>query len=521
MSSHPDLSVDIVSALRRKAAEHPDRLFAAFEGEPLAFGELDRLSDAFAAHLRAEGVGPGDRVAVMLRNSIEAIAVFFGLAKAGAAWVPVNPQQRGPGLAYLIDHCRPSLVVVEAELGGVVRECGADSDPRLLLRGPEVAGGLAEALAAPRTFDEPAPAPAPADTLALMYTSGTTGPPKGVVVTHRMLRIAAEGALVASDGGDGSVYFLWEPLYHVGGAQVLLLPLLRDVRLALVSRFSASRFWRQAREAGATHIHYLGGILQMLLAQDPAQTDRAHGVRVAWGGGCAAGTFEAVRERFGVEIRECYGMTEGSSIATATDGNRAGSIGRALPWFTVTVRDGEDRALPPGERGEIVIESELPGAIFAEYYRNPDATANALRGGALHTGDLGSLDADGELTFHGRLTESLRCRGENVSAWEVEHVVVSHPDVEEAAVIGVAAAVGEQDIKLFAKPRKGASIGPAELSEWLEPRLARYQRPRYIAVVDSFERTPSQRIRKHLLSAATDDIWDRERRRGRSGRIEA
>lgn len=508
MSAAPQTCIGVAELLARAVQSSPDRTFATFEGAPLSLADLDQQSSAFASWLRDAGVESGDRVAVMLRNSIDAVAVVFALAKAGAVWVPVNPQQRGAGLAYVIDHARPRLVVIESELAELVRDCGADHRPQLLLRHAESDRGLSQALHTSGSFA--GRLPSAEDTFALMYTSGTTGPPKGVVVTNRMVAIAAEGALITSDGGEGSTFFLWEPLYHVGGAQMLLLPLLRDCTLALVGRFSASRFWEQARAAGATHVHYLGGILEMLLAQPPSDLDRAHGVRVAWGGGCTAETFRAVRKRFGVEVRECYGMTEGSSIATASDGTGAGTVGRALPWFTVSIRDDTGRILDVGERGEIVISSRIEGALFGGYYRNPEASERALDNGSLHTGDLGSLDADGVLTFHGRLTESLRCRGENVSAWEVEHVITTHDDVEEAAVIGVEAEIGEQEIKAFVKLRGGGSVTPEELSEWLEPRLAKYQRPRYIAVVEDFERTPSQRVRKHLLSDSVDGCWDRE-----------
>ena len=232
-------------------------------------------------------------------------------------------------------------------------------------------------------------------------------------------------------------------------------------------------------------------------------------MRIAWGGGCPKETWTPFEERFGVQIRECYGMTEASSITTCNDEGVVGAVGRPMPWFTVELLDGAGKPVPQGERGEIVVRTDRPGAIFAGYFRNPEATARALKDGALHTGDLGSLDENGTLLFHGRMTDSVRCKGENVSAWEVEHVAATHPSVEDCAIIGVAADVGEQDIKLFVKPKAGATLDIASLSGWLGKQLAPYQNPRYIAVVEEFERTPSQRIMKHKLSPALDGCWDR------------
>jgi crotonobetaine/carnitine-CoA ligase len=245
------------------------------------------------------------------------------------------------------------------------------------------------------------------------------------------------------------------------------------------------------------------------LKQPAGPLDRGHGVRVAWGGGCPADIWRPFEERFGVEIREAYGMTEASSITTYNDRGIVGSVGRPVPWFEVSLRDAAGNPVAPGERGEIVVHPLQREALFAGYFRDPAATAKALRDGALWTGDLGRLDAAGNLAFLGRMTDSLRCRGENVSAWEVERVAAAHPDVEDCAVIGVAAEIGEQEIKLFVQPKPGAAIGLAELSRWLGGRLAPYQNPRYIAVVAAFERTTSQRIAKQALSRDTAGCWDR------------
>jgi len=486
------------------AETEPDRVFACFEGERLTFATLHARSARLAVELRRLGVVRGDRVAVMLDNSPVAVALLLALAKSGLAWVPLNVQLRADGLRYILDHAEPRAVIAREDLLPLVRGCGAS------LEGVVIADEAALATAADSgsaAFREALPAAT--DLFAIIYTSGTTGPPKGVQMTHRMLRLAGEGALLVSGARDGDVLYMWERLYHIGGSQMMLLPMLRRVVLHMVSRFSASRFWTDARAAGATHIHFLGGILQILLRQKPSPFDRAHGVRIAWGGGCPAEVWRAVQDRFGVEVRECYGMTEASSFTTYNGTGVIGSVGRPVPWFTVDLLDAVGCTVAPGERGEIVVRPSDPRAITPGYFRNPEATAKALRDGALHTGDLGSWDADGNLFFHGRITDSVRVKGENVSAWEVEHVAAQHPAVEDCAMIGVAAEIGEQDIKLFVTARNGHRVDLPELSAWLSQRLAPYQNPRYLAVVDAFERTPSQRIMKHALPPDGDDCFDR------------
>jgi len=505
----------VLPLLATRASADAGRLFATVEDTAVTIGDLDRISSALAAGMARMGIARDARVAVMLRNSLAALVTPFGLAKAGAVWVPVHAQSRGEGLRCILEHAAPRLVIAEADLVPAIRDCGADlaDTPVVVPDDPSGCGapqglfGRAARDADPRAVDHRRPAgDAP---FAIMYTSGTSGPPKGAILTHQMLRLAGEAVALVAVPRPGDVFFVWEPLYHIGGAQLLVLPLIRNVTLAMVDRFSARRFWRQVRASGATHIHYLGGVLQLLLTQPPGPDDRDHGVRIAWGGGCPKQTWQSFEGRFGVEIRECYGMTEASSITTFTGTRAVGTVGRPVPWFQVEICDARGRPVAPGERGEIVVRSRRDGAIFPGYFRDPDATARALRDDALYTGDIGSFDGDGNLIFHGRLSDSVRCRGENVSAWEVEHVAAAHADVEACAMIGVATEVGEQDIKLFVQLKPGARVDEAGLSAWLDARLASYQRPRYIAFVRAFERTPSQRIKKHRLSRETASCWDR------------
>jgi crotonobetaine/carnitine-CoA ligase len=323
-----------------------------------------------------------------------------------------------------------------------------------------------------------------------------------------MLRLAGEAAALVSNPAPGDVLYVWEPLFHIGGAQMLVLPMIRAVRLAIAPGFRARSFWGDVRAAHATHIHYLGGILQILLQQAESPLDRSHGVHIAWGGGCPAEIWAAFEARFGLKIRECYGMTESSSITTANLDGPIGSVGKPVPWFEVAILDAADQPVDAGVRGEMVVTARQAGALTQGYFRDGEATARAFAGGRFRTGDLASYDTEGNVYFHGRTTDSVRVRGENVAAAEVEAVVRQHPAVDDCAIIGVAAEVGEAEIKLFITLRPGATLAAAELSAWLTGRLARYQRPRYIAVLDTFQRTPSARIMKHVLSRRTDDCWD-------------
>ena len=500
----PDTDEGFLALFTRHAASQPDRTFARFGERALSFGQLASSAAGLALWLRHRGVGPGDRVALMLRNGEPALSLMLAIAYAGAMWVPVHTGAVGDNLAYVLTHAEPRIVVAEPDLLPAVAACGAS--PNWLTIAPaEILAGSLPAAGAIDACNSAPPADAP---FAIMYTSGTTGRPKGALLSHRMLRLCGEAVALASGAGEKDVLYLWEPMFHIGGAQMLVLPLIRNVTLAMAERFSASRFWADASAMGATHIHYLGGILQMLLKQPPASIDRSHRVRIAWGGGCPRDVWQPFEARFGVAIRECYGMTECSSITTLNLSGTIGSVGRSVPWLDVAIVGSTGRSVGIGEHGEIVVGERVPGALTRGYYKDPEATSKSFRNGAFRTGDVGSWDAAGNMYFHGRMGDGVRVRGENVGAAEVEEVARTHPAIEDCAMIGVAADIGETEIKLFVALKRDAHLAASELSEWLSLRLARYQRPRYIAMVDQFERTPSQRIMKHKLSRRTDDAWD-------------
>lgn len=515
--------------LARAATERPDHVYLRHDGQDLTCAALAAAVERAAAGLAARGVGRGDRVAVMLGHHLDHVLVFFAVQRIGAVLVPVNVALKGPSLEYQIGHSAPAMVIADAEFAETLaqpiraaRDAGAKAaavwraspGDRLPAGGSALADLLAGA---------PVPAPAVAhdwrDLRIILYTSGTTGAPKGVQMSDRMVQATALGSIWLSDMRPGSVLHFWDPIYHVFGAEVLVLALMVPVTLHMVPRFSATRFWAEVKEAGASHIHFVGGVLQLLLKQPPSDLDRGHGARIAWGGGCPRDVWAAFEDRFGVEIREGYGMTETSSFSTINPGGRGagklGSIGNAVDYFRIEVVDDHGAPCAPGQPGEIRVAEAEPGVLTTGYYANPEATAGALRDGWLYTGDIAHMDADGFLTYHGRKKDSLRRRGENISAWEVERVVNDHPEVAECALIGVKNEMGDEDLKLFVRRVEGSALEGAALLAWCAERMARFQVPRLVRFVEEFRKTPTQRIQKQFLSPAMDD-FDHDAEAGRA-----
>lgn len=489
-----------------------------YEGQAIARADMARQVGALQTRLATLGLRAGDRVAVMLGNSAEQIALIYALMLSGIVWVPVNTRLKGDGLQYLLGHAKPKLLVSEPTFDDVLAaaddlaiETHVTPVPRMTLAAlSDKSTTSAEPSTQAGDLPFVAPEVAHDTTLCIIYTSGTTGAPKGVLFTHRMMRIASEAALCVADGHDGDRLFLWEPLCHIGGAQMLLMPFLADVELHVVERFSASRFWAQCEASQATQLHYLGGILDILMQLPPEAQPAENSLRVAWGAGVSASAWQATRERLQCALRECYGMTECSSFATINETDKPGSIGKPLPWLTLELLDDNGEPVANGDIGEIVLSSAVEGVFLPGYLDNPDATASALRNGKLHTGDSARRDAEGDLYFVGRRTDSMRVRGENVSAWEIERVFARHPAIAATAAIGVAGAIGEQEILLYVQFREGQEVAWQALSAWAADKLPSFQCPRYYQRAHRFETTPSERIKKHLLAKDVTSAWDRK-----------
>jgi carnitine-CoA ligase len=507
----------ISDLLDRRARDDSAKPFCVFDGSVVSFGELQQRVNRLATGFAALGIRSGDRVAVMLANHPDHLVVFLALVRLGATQIPVNVHLRGLGLEYVLAHSEARVVVADECYAPLLVALLPKSSIGLSVwRGtPTPAVGPARSIslldvAAAGTSAAPPSTPDADRIVSITYTSGTTGPPKGVMLGEKPYLMAGHvaGQLAAVRPGD--VMLTWEPLYHIGGSQVIVTCLQHGVLMALLERFSASSFWDEARRYRATQMHYLGGVLGLLLKQPPRPDDREHAVRIAWGGGAPAHLWEPFERRFGARIHECYGMTEAASFTTINLEGRVGSIGRPVPHFEVKILTENGRPAATHETGQIVVREREPGLLMKGYFKDPERTAETLRDGWLYTGDFGATDADGFLYFAGRRRDRLRRRGENVSAWEIEQVVSMHADVEACAAIGVSSDVGDEDIKVFVKPVGGKRIEPLDLIRWCEQHLAYFQIPRYIELVDAFPLTPTERIRKDQLSPSITSCFDLE-----------
>lgn len=496
--------------LAQRAATDPDRIFLKFKDDVYTIADINRAANKVANALLASGLAPGDRVGLMLPSHPDHIIAIFATMKAGFVRVPVNIHAKGVSLEHYFTSYDMAALIADAAYAEAL-DAAFETAPRpaMFWRGQQTpAPDSYEAQVAAASDAEPDAVFGPDDVLALTPSSGTTGAPKGVLKSDRTLRGGPMAVLNITDAKQGDVFLLWEALHHGAGVAVIISAVIGGVTLAMVERFSASGFWDDVRRHGVTHIHYLGGVLPLLLKQKPSERDRDHNVRIAWGGGCPPEIWRDVEERFGVELREGYGLSELITFVTLNKDGRVGSCGRPLSLFDMMIADDEGNEVPRGETGEIVARGTQKGLGFLGYFRNEQTTRDTVRDGWLLTGDLGRMDEDGYIFYAGRKKEMLRRRGINISAWEVEQVVNKHAAVAESALVGVPSELGEDELKIFVKLVDGAAFDPMELVTFCETRMPYYQVPRYVAVIEEFPKTPTQRIRKKELSRGTEGAWD-------------
>ena len=469
------------------------------DGMELSFRGVRDAAAARAGALAAAGMRPGERVAAMSESRHELLELWLGCAWLGAVFVPIDPALRGRQLEHVLASSRARAIAVEAPLRKLV-----DAD---------VVWTIAATYPPP---GEPIPpcAAGPGDPAAILYTSGTTGPSKGVVCPHAQWYwwgvLTGE---VLGIGPDDTLYTCL-PLFHTNALNTFCQALVAGAVYHVGPRFSASRFWSRLAEAEATVTYLLGPMVSILLKQPPSPGDRRHRVRVALAPATPPELHAPFLERFGVALVDAWGSTETNIvIANSAADPRAGVLGRVLEPFEARVVDEDGFGVPDGTAGELVVRSREPFAFSLGYFDAPEATAAAWRDGWFHTGDRVVREAGGIYRFVDRIKDVVRRRGVNISSFEVEQVLQAHPDVAAAAVVPVPSELGEDEVLACVVPRPGAALDPAGLVRFCEGRIARYAVPRYVEVLDALPVTPSGKVEKYRLRdrGVTDSTWDSER----------
>jgi carnitine-CoA ligase len=512
--------VDIVGLLDHQATRYPDRTFIHTPSEVASYCQVHARSRRLAGALAELGVGHGTTVAVLMENSVEQVVVWFALARLGAVHAPLNTALFGPGLRHALTVLDSRVLIADDRLYPRVTDLPGESvgfetvvlhrtaDPITVDGALQLAGLIASGRPVEPTGGDPL------DPATILFTSGTTGVSKACVLSRRYL--AAQGAAHADnlrlDASD--VLYSPFPLFHIDAATLTVIAALSvGATAALSRRFSASRFWGEVRASRATAFNFMGATLTILWKQPPSEQDRRHRVRLAWGVPMPEWKQEW-ESRFGFPLYQVYGSTDaGVPVYDPVDGRqRGGTCGRVTGLYEVRIAPASSRA------GEILVRGRHPGLTMSGYFAMPQATARTIDAdGWIHTGDLGSLDADGYLAFRGRLTDSIRRRGENISAYEVEQVVLSHPGVLEAAAIGLPSELTEEDVKVCVVLRAGADLQPRDLYEYMLEHAPKHMVPRYYEIVPALPKTPTQKVEKFQLRSAgiNPATWDADAFAGR------
>jgi crotonobetaine/carnitine-CoA ligase len=513
----------IPAFLRAKAERNGGKTAVRFADESVSYADLYTDAVRLALGLADLGVRPGDTVALSMHNSLDFQRCWFGVNLAGAVEVPVNTEYRRAGLAYVLNNCRAAVLVADDDLLERVLEIRVELTHlrAVLVRGrvPVEPRGLdihplwsvsrsgGDAAALPRVR--------PGDLAAVMYTSGTTGPPKGVMLPHGCAISWAEETIGMLGLRPGETHYCCYPLFHTLAQYFATMPALaNDGVLALAPRFSVSGFWADVRRHGAASANMMGSTVALLHAAPPTGADADNPLRIAFGAPAPPAILPAFQERFGLRFVEIYGSSEANVVLwNPLDDVRIGTCGKPIGAFDVRLVDEDDEEVPVGVPGEIVTRPHVPYSMMVGYYGMPEATAAAFRNLWFHTGDLAKRDADGYHTFVDRRKDAIRRRGENISSWEVETVVSRWPGVAECAAFGVPSALTDEDVMVVVVPKEGTDLRLEEVAAHCSAHMPRYMVPRYWEVAGELPRTQTGKVEKYRLRerGVGPTTWDRER----------
>jgi len=500
------------------AATRPEQPYVVFEDDSRwTYAELRQRVIATAVGLQRLGVKQGDHVAVWLPNSRDALLIFYAINYLGAVFVPFNTAYRGNLLEHVLRNSDATLLVAHAGLLDRLETVDASLIDTVVVVGDGTApahfrtvsyvtleGIEADLLPLSQPIE-------PWHNQSIIYTSGTTGPSKGVLSSYLHLFTNA-GPEAWHFVKDDDRFLVNMPIFHIGGMGIPFVMLARGGSIGLMESYSTDRFWAFVRRTDCTAMFLLGVMATFLMKAPQSPRDREHSVRTAFMVPLtdAAGPFH---ERFGIDVYTIFNMTEISSpIVSEPNPVKAGTCGKVRPGVEVRLVDGNDCEVPVGAVGEMLVRMDRPWAMNSGYYKNPEATAAAWRNGWFHTGDAFRCDVEGYFYFVDRVKDAIRRRGENISSFEVESEIVAHPDVREAAVIGVPSEFSEDEVMAVIAAVPGCTVDFVALTKFLSTRLPYFMVPRYIRILEELPKTASAKVVKAELRIAgiTIDTWDRE-----------
>ncbi|MGB3483010.1 MAG: AMP-binding protein [Mycobacterium sp.] len=510
--------------LRDAAAAYPNKPFiSTISGESLTYAEALALTERRAAGLSALGVTKGDRVLLIMDNSIDLLISWFAINLIGGVEVPSNTANRGASLAHAANNSGATVAIIDNRYAPALNDV---ADELKTLKTVVVRGAIPE-LTLPTVAIEELDTTSAAvpdvtvsyrDPAAIIYTSGTTGPAKGVVVPHAHMHTFAAHVVEQLEIVDNDVYYICLPLFHANAQFMQVLPcMMTGASMVLADAFSASRWLDDLRACGATVTSLLGVMAQYIFDRPTRPQDTEHRVRRMVTIPLPSVIAEDFERRFDTVCIEAYGMTEVClpTYRPAGEPIRPGSCGKALDtWFEVAIVDPDtDEPVPDDEAGEIVVRPRYPFTTFLGYHAMPERTVEAWRNLWFHTGDGARRDSDGYYYFLDRLNDRIRRKGENVTTYDIEVALTEIPDIADAAVIAKPAKEGEDDIKAFIVTADGAeSPDPVAILAHCVKRLPYFSVPRYLEFIGDLPKTPTGKVLKRNLRAmeSSDSEWDRE-----------